>query len=116
MTRDDVRLIAFTCLELTSTNLASLLLSSSTYAQAYITPSTHLKADRPPQTNASIVRDLSKAVAEYCPKAFVGIISNPVNSTVPISAEVLKKAGVYDPKRLAGVTSLDVVRQVVLPS
>lgn len=62
------------------------------------------------QTNASIVRDLSKAVAEHCPKAFVGIISNPVNSTVPISAEVLKKAGVYDPKRLAGVTSLDVVR------
>lgn len=27
------------------------------------------------------------------------IISNPVNSTVPIVAEVFKKAGVYDPKK-----------------
>lgn len=42
--------------------------------------------------------------------AFICIISNPVNSTVPIAAEVLKKAGVYDPKRLFGVSTLDVVR------
>jgi len=61
-------------------------------------------------TNASIVRDLAKAIAETAPKALVGIISNPVNSTVPIAAEVLKKAGVYDPKRLFGVSTLDVVR------
>lgn len=27
------------------------------------------------------------------------IISNPVNSTVPIVREVFKKAGVYDPKK-----------------
>ncbi|KAG9547616.1 hypothetical protein KCU71_g14798, partial [Aureobasidium melanogenum] len=33
--------------------------------------------------NAGIVRDLIKGVAEYCPDAFVLIISNPVNSTVP---------------------------------
>ena len=33
-----------------------------------------------------------------------------VNSTVPITAEVFKNAGVYDPKRLFGVTTLDVVR------
>jgi malate dehydrogenase len=61
-------------------------------------------------TNASIVRDLAQAVAEHSPKAFVLIISNPVNSTVPIFAEVLKKAGVFDEKRLFGVTTLDVVR------
>jgi len=61
-------------------------------------------------TNASIVRDLSKACAQYCPKAVIGIISNPVNSTVPIASEVFKKAGVYDPKRIFGVSTLDVVR------
>jgi malate dehydrogenase len=60
--------------------------------------------------NAGIVRDLVKGVAESCPKAFVLIISNPVNSTVPIAAEVLKNAGVFDPTRLFGVTTLDVVR------
>lgn len=61
-------------------------------------------------TNASIVRDLAKAVAEVSPKAFVAIISNPVNSTVPIASEVFQKAGVYDPNRIFGVTTLDIVR------
>ncbi len=40
----------------------------------------------------------------------IEIISNPVNSTVPIASEVLKKAGVYDKRKLLGVTTLDVVR------
>ncbi|KAF1942249.1 malate dehydrogenase [Clathrospora elynae] len=61
-------------------------------------------------TNASIVRDLAKAAAEHAPEANILIISNPVNSTVPITAEVFKSKGVYNPKRLFGVTTLDVVR------
>jgi len=61
-------------------------------------------------TNASIVRDLAKAAAEHCPEAKLLIISNPVNSTVPIVSEVFKAAGVYNPKKLFGVTTLDVVR------
>merc|ERR1712137_837423 len=61
-------------------------------------------------TNASIVHDLAKAVADHAPEANVLIISNPVNSTVPITAEVFKSKGVYNPKRLFGVTTLDVVR------
>lgn len=61
-------------------------------------------------TNASIVRDLCKVCAEVAPKALVAIISNPVNSTVPIASEVYKKVGSYDPNRLFGVTTLDVVR------
>jgi len=60
--------------------------------------------------NAGIVRTLIEGVAKHCPHAIINIISNPVNSTVPIAAEVLKIAGVYDPKRLFGVTTLDVVR------
>ncbi|CAH2353491.1 malate dehydrogenase, cytoplasmic [[Candida] railenensis] len=60
--------------------------------------------------NAGIVKGLAEGIAENCPKAFVLIISNPVNSTVPIVAETLKKAGVFDPKRLFGVTTLDIVR------
>ncbi|VDO23742.1 unnamed protein product [Brugia timori] len=61
-------------------------------------------------TNASIVRDLSEAAAKNCPKAFVAIITNPVNSTVPIACEIFKKHGVFDPRRIFGVTTLDVVR------
>ncbi|PAV57962.1 hypothetical protein WR25_04409 [Diploscapter pachys] len=61
-------------------------------------------------TNAGIVRDLVAAIAKASPKALIAIITNPVNSTVPIAYEVLKKAGVYDKRRVFGVTTLDVVR------
>ncbi|XP_044493221.1 malate dehydrogenase, mitochondrial-like [Mangifera indica] len=60
--------------------------------------------------NAGIVKSLCSAIAKYCPHAIVNMISNPVNSTVPIAAEVFKKAGTYDEKKLFGVTTLDVVR------
>ncbi|KAL1608611.1 hypothetical protein SLS59_001801 [Nothophoma quercina] len=60
--------------------------------------------------NAGIVKGLIEGIAQHCPKAYVLVISNPVNSTVPIAAEVLKAAGVFDPKKLFGVTTLDVVR------
>lgn len=62
------------------------------------------------QTNASIVRDLATAVGRVAPEAHILVISNPVNSTVPIVSAVLEKAGVYDPRRVFGVTTLDVVR------
>ncbi|KAJ2608172.1 hypothetical protein H4S08_004549 [Coemansia sp. RSA 1365] len=60
--------------------------------------------------NAGIVKTLVEAIAENSPRAFIAVISNPVNSTVPIAAEVLKAKGVFDPRRLFGVTTLDVVR------
>jgi len=60
--------------------------------------------------NAGIVRNLIEQVAKTCPKALIGIITNPVNTTVAIAAEVLKKAGVYDKNKLFGVTTLDVIR------
>jgi len=61
-------------------------------------------------TNAGIVRDVAEAAAKICPKAFFCVITNPVNSTVPIAAEVYKNNDCYDPKRIFGVTMLDVVR------
>jgi len=60
--------------------------------------------------NAGIVRDLAKSCAEHCPKAIICVISNPVNSLVPIVAEIFKHRGVFDPRRLFGVTTLDAVR------
>ncbi|KAL2202561.1 malate dehydrogenase [Sarocladium strictum] len=60
--------------------------------------------------NAGIVKGLIEVAAEVAPKAFILVISNPVNSTVPISAEVLKAKGVFNPQRLFGVTTLDIVR------
>merc|ERR1712219_22086 len=60
-------------------------------------------------TNATIVAKLATACAKAAPNAVVGIIANPVNSTVPITCEVFKKHGVATDK-IYGVTTLDVVR------
>merc|ERR1711934_949629 len=61
-------------------------------------------------TNAGIVANLAQAASEVCPEAIIAIISNPVNSTVPIASEIYKKAGVYNPNKIFGVTTLDIVR------
>ena len=60
--------------------------------------------------NAGIVKKLIAAGASACPNACFAIVTNPVNSTVPIAAEVLKAAGVYDKRKLFGITTLDVIR------
>ena len=60
--------------------------------------------------NAGIVKNLITAGTRACPKACFAIVTNPVNSTVPIAAEILKAAGVYDKRKLFGITTLDVIR------
>ncbi len=43
-----------------------------------------------------------------CPpalQAVIAIVTNPVNSTVPIAAETLKKLGVYDPRKVSEASS-----------
>lgn len=47
---------------------------------------------------------------QVCPEAWTCIITNPVNSTVPIARKVFQNAGCYNPARLFGVTTLDVCR------
>ena len=60
--------------------------------------------------NAGIVKNLVSACADTFPNALIGIITNPVNTTVAIAAEVLKQKGVYNPARLFGITTLDIIR------
>lgn len=77
----------------------------------------HLSIGKPGMTrddlfniNAGIVKGLIEIAAEVAPNAYILVISNPVNSTVPIAAEVLKAKGVFNPQKLFGVTTLDIVR------
>jgi malate dehydrogenase len=60
--------------------------------------------------NAGIVKNLVEGIADHCPEACIGIITNPVNTTVAIAAEALKAKGKYNPAKLFGVTTLDVIR------
>jgi len=60
--------------------------------------------------NAGIIKNLIGSVAKVAPDACIGIITNPVNTTVAIASEVLKAAGVYNKNKLFGITTLDVIR------
>ncbi|XP_067624884.1 malate dehydrogenase, mitochondrial-like isoform X2 [Eurosta solidaginis] len=60
--------------------------------------------------NVDVVSTITPVIAAKCPKALIAVITNPVNSCVPLAAEILKQKKVYDPKRLFGVTTLDLVR------
>merc|ERR1719353_2609551 len=59
--------------------------------------------------NCDIAKGTVEACAKYCPNAVLGLIVNPVNSVVPAMTEMWKKAGL-DPRKIVGVTTLDVVR------
>merc|ERR1712039_342781 len=59
--------------------------------------------------NAGIAKNIVEACAKFCPDAVLGLIVNPVNSVVPAMCELYKKAGL-DPRKICGVTSLDIVR------
>eukprot|EP00756_Hemistasia_phaeocysticola_P001829 Hpha_TRINITY_DN11271_c0_g1::TRINITY_DN11271_c0_g1_i1::g.167316::m.167316/K00024/mdh; malate dehydrogenase len=60
--------------------------------------------------NAGVIRNLIEVAAHECPSAVICISTNPVNSLVPVAAEVLKAKGVYNPNKLIGVTLLDNMR------
>merc|ERR1719183_1125795 len=59
--------------------------------------------------NAGIAQGTVEACAKHCPNAVVALIVNPVNSVVPAMCELWKKAGL-DPKKIVGVSTLDIVR------
>ncbi len=60
--------------------------------------------------NAGIIKQLMEDCARFSPDAIIGIITNPVNTTVAIAKKVLVDAGVYKKERLFGITTLDVIR------
>jgi len=59
--------------------------------------------------NAGIAKGTVEACAKHCPNAVLGLIVNPVNSVVPAMCEMWKKAGL-NPKKIVGISTLDVVR------
>jgi len=61
------------------------------------------------QVNAGIAKMVVEACAKRCPEAVIGLIVNPVNSVVPAMARLYEKKGL-DPRKIVGVTTLDVVR------
>lgn len=74
-----------------------------------ITP--NMKGRRLFEKNAPVVAGLAEACAIYCPQAFVVLITSPVNSLLPVAAEIYKAVtGQIPGNRLFGLTTLDVIR------
>merc|ERR1719265_103147 len=59
--------------------------------------------------NCNIAKGTVEACAKHCPNAVLGLIVNPVNSVVPAMCEMWKKAGL-DPRKIVGISTLDIVR------
>merc|ERR1719336_2940637 len=59
--------------------------------------------------NAGIAKGTVEAIAKFCPNAVAALIVNPVNSVVPAMCELWKKAGL-DPRKIVGISTLDIVR------
>ncbi|KAH8404114.1 hypothetical protein KR215_009841, partial [Drosophila sulfurigaster] len=62
------------------------------------------------KANAKVVVEITKEICNVCPHALLAFITTPVNAIVPIVAKVMMEQDAYDPKRLFGVTTLNVVR------
>lgn len=94
-----------------NTGLAQALKGASVVViSAGVPPTTGMTRDDLFNINAGIMKTLAEACADHCPGAVIAVVSNPVNSIVPITAEVLKAKGVHDHRKVIGVTQLDVVR------
>ncbi|PZC82550.1 malate dehydrogenase-like [Helicoverpa zea] len=64
--------------------------------------------------NTSFVKTLATKVAKLEPMPFLGIVTEPINSVIPMAAEVLRNHGEYDPRKLFGITGIDALRAQTL--
>lgn len=60
--------------------------------------------------NAEFMTEVMTSAAKNCPRAMIVLLTSPINSMVPFAAEILKQYKAYDPKRLFGVTHLNIMR------
>lgn len=60
--------------------------------------------------NAPVVKEVVEACIKICPRALLGILTNPINSFVPMASKIYRLAKCYDPNKIFGVTSIDTMR------
>lgn len=62
------------------------------------------------ETSAGIVKHLAQTMADIAPDACLCIVTNPVNSMVPLASEVLRQKGKLDPRKIFGINAVDQIR------
>ncbi|KAL2727195.1 hypothetical protein V1478_007473 [Vespula squamosa] len=60
--------------------------------------------------NAKSCLNIFKLCAEACPTALISMVTNPIDSMIPLAAHILKKNCCYNPAKLFGICELDLLR------
>ncbi|XP_063624697.1 malate dehydrogenase, mitochondrial-like [Cydia splendana] len=62
------------------------------------------------ESNAPAVSDIALQICNACPSAFTIVATKPIESMVPIVAEIQRLRNCYDPRKLLGCVELNCVR------
>lgn len=65
-------------------------------------------------TNTNFIKKLANAISELRHTPFVGIATEPINSLVPIAAEIMRCSGDGSLNKLFGITGIDILRAQTL--
>nr|XP_026491757.1 uncharacterized protein LOC113397563 [Vanessa tameamea] len=57
--------------------------------------------------NVEFIKSFATRVSKVSPIPFIGIATEPINILVPMATEVIRNHGDYDPKKIFGITSVD---------
>lgn len=61
-------------------------------------------------TNTNYIKNFAKTVSELRNIPFVGIATEPINTLVPIAAEIIRCSGDFSLNKLFGITGIDALR------
>ncbi|XP_063374969.1 malate dehydrogenase-like [Cydia amplana] len=60
--------------------------------------------------NTEFVKTVSSQIGRLSRMPFVGVVAEPINSLVPMAAELMRNEGTFDGRKLFGVTTIDWMR------
>ncbi|XP_063530776.1 malate dehydrogenase-like [Cydia strobilella] len=64
--------------------------------------------------NTEFVKTVSAEIGRLPKMPFVGVVAEPINSLVPMAAELMRNVGTFDGRKLFGVTTIDWIRAQTL--
>ncbi|XP_063636014.1 malate dehydrogenase-like [Cydia splendana] len=64
--------------------------------------------------NMEFVKTVSSQIGRLSKMPFVGVVAEPLNSLVPMAAELMRNTGTFDGRKLFGVTTIDWIRAQTL--
>ncbi|CAH2062910.1 unnamed protein product, partial [Iphiclides podalirius] len=64
--------------------------------------------------NADFIKEVASSVSLVSPLPFFGIVTEPINTLVPLAAEAMRNQASHDPNKLFGITGVDALQAQTL--